>query len=251
MLHTIVILFLSLPKSDIFMASIQEHLFPSEKNDRINPMDKHLINDIFEWDVNNWSKAIEFWTDRIDVKNKQFDCLELGGRRGGLTLWLALNNNKVICSDLEVPKDPAKNLHTKYNCTDRVEYQSINATDIPFENKFDIVIFKSILGSISGNGKDILKKETIDQIYKCLKPNGKLLFEENLEGSVIHKSFRRAFVRWGRRWNYLKYSEIEEVFDSFEKLETQTVGFLRSLEERKNRGNYSVNLTALLNDSFP
>ena len=188
-------------------------------------MDKQIIKDIFEWDVLNWSKAIDFWLEEVDVNTNHLNCLELGGRGGGLSLWLAINNNTVICSDLESPKDLATKLHAKYNCTDKIEYQSINATNIPFENQFDIVVFKSILGGISGNGNDELKKATVDEIYKCLKPNGKLLFAENLEASILHKGFRKAFVKWGNRWNYLKYKEIKNVFSSFENVKYKTVGF--------------------------
>ncbi len=184
-----------------------------------------LIKDIVEWDVLNWSKAIDFWSDEIDIKTNHLTCLELGGRKGGLSLWLAMSDNTVICSDIESPKEYAIALHTKHNCTDKISYQSVNATNIPFENQFDIVVFKSILGGISSNGNDKLQKKTIDQIYKSLKPNGKLLFAENLEASFLHKGFRKLFVKWGKGWNYLKYKEVGNVFGSFERFKYETVGF--------------------------
>lgn len=214
-------------------------------------MDEQLIKDIFEWDVLNWSKSIDFWSEEIDVNTNHLNCLELGGRRGGLSLWLAMNNNTVICSDLESPKNHAIELHTKYNCTDKIEYQSINATNIPYENQFDIVVFKSILGGISRNGNDKLKKDTIDQIYKCLKPNGKLLFTENLEASFLHKSFRNFFVKWGNSWNYLKYEEIENVFGSFENIKFKTVGYLGTFGRSEKQRHVLSKLDNLIERFIP
>ena len=203
-------------------------------------MNKELIADIIEWDVTNWSKALFFWTGKIDLVNKEYNCLELGGRRGGLSLWLAINKNNVICSDLESPVKIASLLHSKYSIQDKIEYRNIDATNIGFENKFDIVVFKSILGGISGNGKNELKKKTIDEIYKSLKPNGKLLFAENLESSSLHRVTRKGFVKWGNRWNYLKYNEIESVFHSFDNIQYETIGFLgacgRTERQRKLLG---------------
>ncbi len=190
-----------------------------------NKLDKKLIDDIIEWDVVNWSKSIIFWKRKIDLKDKNYSCLELGGRRGGLSLFLAENGNNVICSDLESPEEFASDLHKKYGYESRISYQSIDATRIHYENKFDIVTFKSVLGGISRNGNNKLKKITLDEIHKSLKPKGKLLFSENLEASFIHKFFRKRFVTWGAEWNYLKYSEIEELFSSYSKLEYITVGF--------------------------
>ena len=151
-------------------------------------IDKKIIKDIIDWDVLNWSKSLIFWSDNIDFNNQQYSCLELGGRRGGLSLWLAINGSNVICSDLKSPKENASKLHEKYSCSDKIKYCSIDATNISFENKFDIIIFKSIIGGISGNGKNELKQKTIDEIHKSLKPSGKLLFAENLKSSFLQKT---------------------------------------------------------------
>ena len=187
--------------------------------------DKQLIKDIIDWDIVNWSKSIIFWKKKINLKNKNYTCLELGSKRGGLSLFLAHQGNNVICSDLESPEDFASQLHRKYSVENRISYESIDATIIPYENKFDIVTFKSILGGISRNEKNELTKTTLNEIYKSLKPHGKLLFAENLDSSFIHKFFRKRFVNWGAEWNYLKYNEIEKKFSSYSKLEYITVGF--------------------------
>lgn len=187
-------------------------------------MTQEVVKDIIKWDILNWSKALDFWSAHKDIKNKGFNCLELGGREGGLSLWLAMNGNDVVCSDLESPKEEAFQIHKKYGCFKRITYQSIDATNIPYENYFDVIAFKSILGGISRNNND-LKKQTIQEIHKALKHNGVLLFAENLEASFIHKFFRRHFVPWGNKWNYLSMHEITEVFSFFTKVRYQTVGF--------------------------
>lgn len=200
-------------------------------------MDQSLIEDIIEWDIKNWSKSLEFWSNNVDIKNTENSCLELGGRRGGLSLWLALNNNKVICSDLESPEESASKIHEKHSCSDKIKYSAIDATNIPFENEFDIVVFKSILGGISGNNRNHLKQKAIDEIHKSLKPSGYLLFAENLESSSVHKVLRKKFMSWGGRWNYLEFDEIEPLFKSFEKINYRTIGFFgafgRSERQRK------------------
>lgn len=188
-------------------------------------MNENIIADIIEWDIGSWKKTIFYWETKLNLREKEYSCLELGSRRGGLSLWLSTLGNKVICSDLESPEDLAIGLHKKYNCEERISYQSIDATNIPYTNQFDIVIFKSILGGISRNGKNELKKKAIDEIYSCLKPGGKLLFAENLEASVFHRLMRKFFVKWGAYWNYLKYEEIDELFQPFTKVKYETAGY--------------------------
>ena len=183
------------------------------------------VTNFIEWDVVNWSKAIPFWSENTDLESNQNNCLELGARNGGLSLWLAIKGNKVICSDIVSPKENASKLHLKHLQHDKIQYQAIDATNIPYEACFDIIVFKSILGGISSENAN-LKQETIDEIYKALKPSGKLLFAENLEASSIHRFFRKKFIKWGNRWNYLKYDEISPLFKSFENVKFQTVGFL-------------------------
>jgi SAM-dependent methyltransferase len=188
-------------------------------------MEKELLEDIIEWDIINWSKALKYWKSKIDIVSKNYYCLELGGRKGGPSLWLALNGNNVICSDLESPDEIASVLHKKYQCEDVITYEAIDATNIPYQDHFDIVIFKSILGGISRNGKDKLKAKTIFEIHKSMKPGGKLLFAENLESSFLHKFLRKQFVKWGDEWNYLKYADIDNLFSSFTSVKFITVGF--------------------------
>ena len=151
------------------------------------------IQQFVEWDVVNWAKAIRFWEDKIDFKT-DFKCLELGSNRGGLSLWLGMKGVDVICSDLENPQSIAKALHGKYEQL-KINYEAINALEIPYENEFDLIVFKSVLGGASRGGNQGNKQLVMDQIYKALKPGGKLLFAENLMASDLHQFFRKQFVK--------------------------------------------------------
>jgi len=188
-------------------------------------MELALTKDIIEWDVVNWGKALHYWEEHIDLEAKENTCLELGGRGGGLSLWMALKSNKVVCSDYKFNEEDAQRLHQKYNCMDAITYEDIDATSIPYRNHFDVIAFKSILGGICRNGNDALKKKTIDEIHAALNENGKLVFAENLTSSFLHRFMRKRFTNWGATWNYLDYNEIDEVFSSFSKLRYVTYGF--------------------------
>jgi len=187
-------------------------------------MNYNTLKDIIGWDIVNWSKSIDYWEKRRDWSVNKLNCLELGGREGGLSLWLALKGNHVICSDLNTPEEKASEIHKKYACNSLIDYQAIDATDIPYENTFDIITFKSILGGISSYNNS-LKQKTTNEIYKALKPGGTLLFAENIESSFIHRFLRKHFVDWGKDWNYLKFDELNEVFSSFKSVDYITVGF--------------------------
>jgi len=187
-------------------------------------MNREILKDIIDWDIENWSKALVYWERKIDLENKNFKCLELGGRKGGLTLWLSLKGNQVICSDIENPETEAGPIHKKYNVN--TQYQAIDASNIPYQNYFDVVAFKSILGGISRNNNNALKQKVINEIHKSLKENGVFLFAENMESSFLHKFLRKKFVSWGAEWNYLKVNELENLFSSFKSVDFITIGFL-------------------------
>ena len=197
--------------------------------------DDCLINACVEWDTINWSKAVAFWEASLKLENANYMCLELGGHSGGMSLWLAARGNKVICSDLQNPEKIAGNLHKKFDTRYAITYQAIDATNIPFESHFDIVVFKSILGGISRNGNSHLNQVVIDQIYKALKPNGKVLFAENLEATSVHRFVRKKFTAWGRYWNYLSLNDMKLLFRKFERMKYDTAGFLGTFGRTENQ----------------
>src|SRR4051812_23723232 len=100
-----------------------------------------------QWDVRNWSRALNLWTGTCAPSIfSGADVLDIGSRDGGLSLWFAdLGASKVVCSDLRGPSAEARKLHAQAGVIDRIEYSSIDATDIGVQGSFDVVAFKSVL----------------------------------------------------------------------------------------------------------
>jgi SAM-dependent methyltransferase len=184
-----------------------------------------FIKDVIQWDVVNWSKALRFWDVNAVGTTAQSVALELGSYQGGLSLWMALKGASVVCSDLTNPESSAGILHRKYNAN-TIQYETMNATDIPYENHFDFILFKSILGGIGRNGRKDLQIRAMEQIYRALKPGGKLLFAENLAGCPVHRLLRGRYVSWGKSWRYITIGEAEEFCKDFNSFRYITRGFL-------------------------
>jgi SAM-dependent methyltransferase len=184
-----------------------------------------INKDIIQWDIKSWSKALDFWERNVPWENVN-KCLELGGREGGLSLWMALKGKEVVCSDYELTKETAQKLHLKYKLEKQIQYMDIDATNIPFEDHFDVIVFKSIIGGIGYNNNLEAQKLVFNQIYKALKPGGKLLFAENLVASPLHVYFRTKFIKWGNSWRYINKSETVEFLKEFKSTQIKTNGFL-------------------------
>jgi SAM-dependent methyltransferase len=199
-------------------------------------MDKQLLADIVGWDVGNWSRAVEFWDRAVDWSSVR-NCLELGGREGGLSLWLALKGKDVVCSDLEGTRATASVHHQRYGLDGTIRYEDIDALAIPYQNHFDVIAFKSILGGIGRHDNPARQQAAIDQIHRALAPGGKLLFAENLVASPLHRLVRERFVRWGREWRYVTLAEMREYLKAFNRVEMHTTGVLGAFgrTERQRR----------------
>jgi 2-polyprenyl-3-methyl-5-hydroxy-6-metoxy-1,4-benzoquinol methylase len=200
-------------------------------------MDRKLKNDIIQWDVKTWSLALNFWEQNV-VFFKGMKALELGGREGGLSLWLAQKEVVVVCSDLKDVEQTAKPLHDKHQITNKITYQDISALDIPYENHFDVIVFKSIIGGIGAPDKIERQIEVFKQIHKALKPGGKLLFAENMLASKFHLAMRKKYVKWGNNWRYIELKELEIFLDQFSKKEIKTTGFLATFGRSNTQRNF-------------
>lgn len=188
-------------------------------------MGRTLLDEIIQWDVRSWSRALSYWDQTIDW-DKVENGLELGGRQGGLSLWLALKGKRTVCSDLKDVRATAGGLHSRFNLSPLIEYRDIDATNIPYENCFDIIVFKSIIGGIGRNGDAQKQQKVFNEIHKALKPGGKLLFAENLVASPVHQRLRRAFVDWANSWRYISIGEMEGFLKDFSAYDLRTTAVL-------------------------
>jgi SAM-dependent methyltransferase len=189
-------------------------------------MSEAQLTDVLAWDTVNWAVALDRWLGACGANLQDQVALEIGAHGGGVSLWLALRGARVVFSDLGGPKQQARDLHARYNVLDRVIYEDIDATRIPYENRFDIVALKSVVGGIGRDNNKPLQIQVFREIHKALKPGGRLLFAENLVGSPLHCFFRKWFVQWRRSWRYLTLAELDEFLAPFASFEYHTCGFL-------------------------
>ncbi len=213
-------------------------------------MDKELLHDIIQWDIKAWSKAVNFWDEKVNW-NAVHTCLELGAREGGLSLWLALKGKQVTCSDLSNTQAIASPLHIKHKVTDNIEYEDIDTTGIPYENYFDVIVFKSVLGGIGKNNDYAKQEQAVNEMYKALKPGGKLLFAENLRASALHGFLRNFFQPWGSKWRYLSLAEINALLKKFAALDIETTGFLSVLGRNEKQRSLLASADEQLNKLVP
>ncbi|MFZ6053382.1 class I SAM-dependent methyltransferase [Halocola ammonii] len=210
-------------------------------------MNKQQLTDAFGWDVKNWSRTIPFWEKHLNFSKLQNSrSLEIGCRFGGLSLFLALEGSQVLCTDLIDPDEKTRQIHYKHGVSDKVSYQSMDVLDIPFENEFDIICFKSVLGGVGRQGRSDLQQKAIEQIHQALKPGGVLLFAENLKASTFHQAMRKKFVQWGDEWNYPTLSEIKSLCSEFDETQLSTGGFLGAFGRSNKQRNALATLDRAL-----
>src|SRR5713101_1652160 len=113
-----------------------------------------IVEDIIGWDVVNWSQALTYWDSKADHSTGGSYALELGSanNNGGLSLWLALKNCKVICSGYNGVSNEVAAIHKKHHVESLIEYARIDARSIPYKDTFDIICYKSMLGGIVAEG---------------------------------------------------------------------------------------------------
>ncbi len=185
-----------------------------------------FMRDVTQWDTVSWTRAINAWKVS-ESKGKK--ALGLGEAKGGLSLYFATLGCEVVCSDYQWmnsdEKKAAEVLHHKYQVNDRITYKDIDATDIPYENEFDIIFFKSILGGIGRNGNHELISKVFDQAYKALKPGGKLYYAENLKGTRFLQWFRgRVSIAYKSGWTYFDEKKLISLEGKFTPIERHTFG---------------------------
>ena len=189
---------------------------------------RETIIDALQWDVANWSAALDFWTKHAPLGAATLDCLEIGASLGGISMWLARQGHRVVCSDLGSAEERARPLIERYGVLDRVTFENLDATSIPYADRFDVVVFKSVLGGIGYGGAE-RQREAIHSMHRALKPGGFLLFAENLTGSALHRYLRSRYIRWGNRWRYVTVDEMRDFLQVFRDVQFGTTGFFGTL----------------------
>ena len=178
--------------------------------------------DIFQWDVRNWSRALPLWRRNLIHPPGSLG-LAIGERDGGLSLLLALAGYRTSCTDIGPPSDCARELHHSYGLVELVEYEVQDATALTHEaNRFDVVIFKSVIGALGSKDR---QREALAEILRVLKPGGVLLFAENMQATRFHRWLRKRFVAWNSYWRYLSFPADLDLFKGYERLEIETCGF--------------------------
>lgn len=178
-----------------------------------------------EWDARNWSIALDFWLANSTKKLSECKVLEIGANFGGLSLWLASKGAKVVSSDFQDGsgvRSEAVELHKSSGLMHLIEHQAINALEIPYTEEFDVVVFKSVIGTMENKQS---QKKAVGEMHKALKKGGELFFAENLVASPIHKFFRQKMVLWGTTWRYITIEEMNEFLAPFSEKKLRAIGF--------------------------
>jgi SAM-dependent methyltransferase len=185
---------------------------------------------VFQWDVLNWSQALPFWLSQTRLDLRGVHALEIGaGENGGLSLWLASLGATVVCSDCDKRLAKAQAFHQGFQLSGRIDYEVLDASHIPYENNFDLILFKSVLGSIGNRLYLENQQAAVLEMHKALRPGGELMFAENLIGTWVHMALRRRFGAARYKWRYLSLTEFHDVLRPFSSYSMKTCGFVGAL----------------------
>lgn len=199
----------------------------------------NVLRDSVGWDTTNWSRCLTFWERNTRVEPRGRTALEVGagGAHGNLSLWLATKGFRVLCSGVEEPSDELRHLHASYGFEDTVDYERIDVLDVPYRERFDVVVFKSLLGFFGMGNSDAvtLQRRAVSNMWKALRPGGELWFAEGACGSTGHRMLRDRFG-WGRQgWRYVPLEEIDALLSPFGEFDVATFGLLGLLGRSENQ----------------
>ena len=196
------------------------------QNSGSTAIDDAALKDIIQWEVRSWSRALPFWENHLPTQCP-IKALGIGEREGGLSLWFALKGIDVVCTDLDPFPSATRELHHRYKPIGSISYAPADATDLPFADaSFDLVFFKSVIGALGSKER---QKKAIEEIHRVLRPGGKLLFAENLQGTKLHSWLRRKFIPWNTYWRYLHPIRDRDLFVHFSEFHERSIGLSANL----------------------
>lgn len=188
-----------------------------------NKISRQALQDIIQWDVKNWGKAIAFWEDYYLIE-PGMKVLAIGERGGGLSLYFALKGCDVVCTDFRDFPESTKKLHEKYGVSSRITYAQADMRTLDFADEtFDIVVFKSVIGALDSYDDSM---KSLNDIHRVLKKGGAFLFAENSTASAFHRLMRKLFVEWEAKWRYVPDSEFEIWKKNYSAAFSEKTGFV-------------------------
>lgn len=182
--------------------------------------------EILGWDVGTWSVALDAWRPYIESVGTTLDCLEVGAGPGGPSLWMASHGHEVTCTNRSDSRALASPLHEQFSQSSRISYHDIDVTDIPWRDRFDVVVFKSVIGGVQPLGREG-RSRALGEIRRALRPGGVLLYAENVRATALH-GLARAAARRRRSgpWHYPTLAELESELSEFSVHTLETTGVL-------------------------
>lgn len=217
-----------------FLNSMTEATFQTSAGAALPSTDPALLQDIIEWDVGNWGRAVKLWDHERPGSWAGLSALDLGAGGGGLSLYLALRGSRVTYCDFSAPRPAALALFERRGIAHSMRYSRADVTRLPFADaSFDIVAFKSLLASVGKFGGFQSQNSVFHEAYRVLKPGGILLFAENAHGSAFHAYCRDRFVAWGHDCRYPSLAELNEFLSAFTQVRLLTFGVLAAFGRRE------------------
>ena len=188
-------------------------------------MKNNFYSKYIEWDVSNWSRALEYLDENKCMPFKGKNILELGGKNASLSLWAAEKGGLVTCSDIVGLEN---HFSKKFNHikNDSIRYEIIDALDIGLKETYDFILFKSMLGGIGRIGSEKLQMDVMRQVHKSLRKGGQVLFIENMMGTWFHQYFRNRYGAGKNYWSYPTLKKFGEFSKLFDKISYRTFGYI-------------------------